>query len=107
MEQRRVVPRKVTSIDLKLGIMKTNYFGQRIKKAKEISTTATAMAINSLRRLRLIMFSNGPSAFGQRKNDPHQRLEELERWSARATLLIFLGIVVEIATTERIGSRKC
>jgi hypothetical protein len=27
--------------------------------------------------------------------DPHQKLESLERWSARATLLILLGIAVE------------
>ena len=33
---------------------------------------------------------------GQRKSDPHQRLEALERWSARATLLILVGIVAEI-----------
>jgi hypothetical protein len=33
---------------------------------------------------------------GQRKNDPHQKLESLERWSARATLLILAGIVVDI-----------
>jgi ribosomal protein L29 len=33
---------------------------------------------------------------GHNKNDPHQKLESLERWSARATLLILLGIVIEI-----------
>jgi hypothetical protein len=33
---------------------------------------------------------------GQRKNDPHQKLESLERWSARATLLILAGIVADI-----------
>jgi hypothetical protein len=35
---------------------------------------------------------------GQRKNDPHQKLEALERWSARATLVILAGIVIEIAS---------
>ena len=47
-----------------------------------------------------------------RKKDPHQRLESLERWSGHATLLILLGIVVEIGLlfwfphepTERLGS---
>lgn len=51
-------------------------------------------------------------ALGQRKNDPHARLEALERWSARATLLILIGILVDIALAltftrefwERIGS---
>lgn len=33
---------------------------------------------------------------GHKNNDPHQKLESLERWSARATLLILLGIVIEI-----------
>lgn len=33
---------------------------------------------------------------GHKKNDPHQRLESLELWSGRATLLILLGIVIEI-----------
>ena len=45
-------------------------------------------------------------------NDPHQKLESLERWSAHATLLIFLGIVIEIGllfwfphnAQERIGA---
>lgn len=49
---------------------------------------------------------------GQRKKDPNQRLEALELWSARATLLILLGIFVEIGLLfwfhktipERIGS---
>ena len=58
------------------------------------------------------MSAYGPSALGQRKNDPHQRLESLERWSGRATLLIFLGILIEIALLfwfphvwkERLGS---
>jgi hypothetical protein len=31
------------------------------------------------------------------KNDPHQALEALERWSGRATLLIFAGILTEMA----------
>lgn len=33
---------------------------------------------------------------GHKKKPPHQILESLERWSARATLLILLGIVIEI-----------
>jgi hypothetical protein len=33
---------------------------------------------------------------GQKKNDPHQRLESLERWSRRAKLWILLGIVIEL-----------
>lgn len=52
----------------------------------------------SLLRPRRVKSANGPSALGQRKKDAHQRLDELERWSARATLLIFFGIVVDIAT---------
>jgi hypothetical protein len=35
---------------------------------------------------------------GHKKNDPQQKLETLERWSARATLLILLGIVIEIGS---------
>jgi hypothetical protein len=34
---------------------------------------------------------------GQRNNSAHQKLESLERWSARATLLILLGIIADIA----------
>src|SRR5258708_1040291 len=78
--------------------MKTSHLRHRIKNARVISAAAITRAISSLRRLLRIMFANGPSILGQRKNDPHQRLEELERWSGRATLLIFFGIVVEIAT---------
>jgi hypothetical protein len=33
---------------------------------------------------------------GHKKKDPHQRLESLERWSARATIWILIGILVEI-----------
>lgn len=51
-----------------------------------------------LRRLHRIMFAYGPSALGHKKNDPHQKLESLERWSARATLLILLGIIIEIGS---------
>jgi hypothetical protein len=77
-----------------------------------ISIAANRRAITNLRRLRRIIFANGPSAFGQRKNDAHQKLEALERWSAKATLLIFFGIILDIAlilyfphdTGERIGS---
>jgi len=43
------------------------------------------------------MSANGHSAFGQTKKDAHQKLQALERWSARATLLILLGIVVDKA----------
>jgi hypothetical protein len=47
-----------------------------------------------------------------KKSDPHQRLAELERWSANATLLIFFGILIEIVLllyfphdpTEKIGT---
>jgi hypothetical protein len=35
---------------------------------------------------------------GHKKSDPQQKLETLERWSARATLLILLGIVIEIGS---------
>jgi hypothetical protein len=52
---------------------------------------------NRLLRLRRITSANRPSAVGQRKKDATQRLEELKRWSARATLLIFFGIVVDLA----------
>lgn len=35
---------------------------------------------------------------GHKKSDTQQKLESLERWSARATLLILLGIVIEIGS---------
>jgi hypothetical protein len=35
---------------------------------------------------------------GHKKIDPHQKLESLERWSARATLAILLGIFIEIGS---------
>ncbi|HXW41572.1 MAG TPA: hypothetical protein VEK75_10235 [Xanthobacteraceae bacterium] len=70
----------------------------RIKIAIASSIAAKSKAIASLLRLRRIRSANGPSALGQRKKEAHQRLEELERWSARATLLILFGIVVDIAT---------
>jgi hypothetical protein len=49
---------------------------------------------------------------GHKNNDPHQKLESLERWSARATLLILVGIIIEIGLIlwfphdrwERLGS---
>jgi hypothetical protein len=69
----------------------------RIKKAIASSIAASSGAIASLLRLRRITSANGPSALGQRKKDANQRLEELERWSARATLLIFFGIIVDLA----------
>jgi hypothetical protein len=69
-----------------------------IKTARTTIAAAKASAINNLRRLRRIISAKGPSALGQRKKDAHQRLEELERWSARATLLIFFGIVADMAT---------
>jgi hypothetical protein len=70
----------------------------RIKTTMASNIDAKSKAIMSLLRLRRIKPENGPSALGQRKKDAHQRLEELERWSARATLLIFFGIVADIAT---------
>jgi hypothetical protein len=70
----------------------------RIQTAIASSIAAKSKAIMSLLRPRRVRSANGPSALGQRKKDAHQRLEELERWSARATLLIFFGIVVDIAT---------
>lgn len=33
---------------------------------------------------------------GHKKSDPHARLDALERWSARATLLILAGIILDI-----------
>jgi hypothetical protein len=33
---------------------------------------------------------------GYKKNDPHQQLELLERWSGHATLIILAGIILEI-----------
>jgi hypothetical protein len=62
--------------------------------AKTIAQTARKIA----KRLfdRRIISAYGPSDIGQRKNDPHQTLESLERWSARATLLILFGILFEI-----------
>ncbi len=42
---------------------------------------------------RLIGYASGP---GHRNNDPNERLDELERWSARATLWILFGILAEI-----------
>jgi hypothetical protein len=35
-------------------------------------------------------------ALGHKKNDPHARLGALERWSARATLFILAGIVLDM-----------
>jgi hypothetical protein len=35
---------------------------------------------------------------GHTNNDPNQTLESLERWSARATLFILFGIIVEIGS---------
>jgi hypothetical protein len=37
------------------------------------------------------------------ENDPHARLETLERWSGCATLLILLGILIEIALVSWFG----
>jgi hypothetical protein len=60
-----------------------------------ISIAATLRKIRSLLRLRLINFAYGPRALGQ-KNDPHQRLDTLERVSGWGTLIILAGIALEI-----------
>lgn len=83
-----------------------------IKMARAIIIAPTMRMITNLRRLFQIMPAKGPSILGQRKPNPNQKLEDLERWSANATLLILFGILLEIAlilyfphdTSEKIGS---
>lgn len=60
----------------------------------------------SLRLLRRIISLKGPSDLGQRKSDPHAKLEALERWSARATLVILFGILVEIVWLLRYSHER-
>ncbi len=57
----------------------------------EIAANARNAIVRFFRRL--IGYASGP---GHRNNDPNERLDELERWSARATLWILFGILAEI-----------
>lgn len=61
------------------------------------ATTASARNTISRRLLRRIMPAKGPSDLGQKKKAARDRLDDLERWSGRATLIILAGVVAEIA----------
>lgn len=62
---------------------------------RTIAIPATLRKTAILRRLRFMISAHGPSALGQSKK-PHDKLETLEHASGWGTLVILLGIVIEI-----------
>src|SRR5262249_22658633 len=90
-QQRQTMPANQNPCDWSYRLIYPSKMARKIVSAVSISTT------NILRRLRLIKSANDLSASGRRKKDAHQKLADLENWSAKATLLIFFGIVFDIA----------